>query len=440
MQVESPMRDRDRAIDIARTVPDAPSHELADYEDVSFVLRSRDFAPIRAESGNGAQWHTLIIRDAIIDLAGDEHFERRRLLSGLFKRAVLLQEYEQDYLVPALDELEVMLREAAVGSAPGLDLVPAVRKLMLRVIARLVGLDGLDGDEARYAAFERVMRLVEHGARSKFVANKEEVVTQALVAQAELVDDYFRPAWAARSATVRAVAEGSLPPGALKNDLITLMVQHEPHYRAFGEDAVYREASLLLIASVGSTTNAICFAIWDLAQWLKRHLQDQARRLDLDFLRRCFAESLRLGQTNPILRTADADVRLPSGLEIAAGDVISINRRKANAILAADGHSDIGDTEFDPHRQLSRNVAQYGLAFGGGGHMCIGRDFAIGPTRGVSDLESEYLGVGVRMFVRFEQWGVEPDPDYVPVWDKDLTQRPTWQTLPVTFSALQGPA
>jgi cytochrome P450 len=439
MQVESPMRDQDRAIEIARTIPDAPFHEVADYDDVSFVLRSRDFAPIRAESGYGAQWHTLIIRDAIIDLAGEDHFERRRLLSGLFKRAVLLQEYEHDYLVPALDNLEATMRRAAADGGGELDLVATVRKLMLKVIARLVGLDGLE-DEDQYADFERVMSGVEQGARSKFVENKEEVVRHALGAQAELVDHYFRPAWAKRSATVAAVADGTLAPGELKNDLITLMVQHEEHYRAFGDDAIYREASLLLIAAVGSTTNAVCFAIWDLAQWLKAHPEDEPGRLSLEFLNRCFAESLRLGQTNPLLRTADADCTLPSGLQVAAGDVVSINRPKANAFLAAGGHGEAGDTGYDPHRQLARNVAQYGLAFGGGSHMCIGRDFAIGPSRGASDPESEYLGVGMRMFVKFEQWGVQPVPSYQPVWDKNLTQRPTWRTLPVTFSALREPS
>src|SRR5947208_464287 len=106
----SPMRDIECAVNHADLVPNAPSTTVTDWEDVSVVLRDRAFAPIRAESGHGGQWHTLLIADSVIDLHGDEHFQRRRVLSALFKRAALLQEYEHDYLIPLMDELVAELR------------------------------------------------------------------------------------------------------------------------------------------------------------------------------------------------------------------------------------------------------------------------------------------------------------------------------------------
>jgi cytochrome P450 len=427
--MQSPMREIDDAIAQMSTVSDAPGITVTDYEDILHVLRSQDFVTMIPACGHGSQWNTLLTGDSVVTLAGDAHFARRRLLMELFKKAELLEEYEQQYLIPAFDQAIADLKSAA---ACEFDLVPFVRKLLVRVVARLVGLDGLDNDH-RYEEFEATMARAELGVRSKFAGDAPGLIREALEAQARLADEYFAPAWDRRAGMVDAVARGEAADAELKNDLITLMIRHADHYEAFGSDAAFREATLLLIAAVGSTTNAICFAVWDLHQWLRAHPEDEQRRTDADFMRACFAESLRLTQTNTIHRTAIADSVLPSGLRVAAGEVALLDRPAGNASLASAAGCPVKDDGFDPHRGRFGRVPQYGLAFGGGAHMCLGKNFAVGAPGNSGQCASRYEGVGMRIFLAVDAHRIAPDPTYVPDWDDDLPDRPTWLTLPGWF-------
>lgn len=430
--VESPMRDIETAVRIAAEVHDAPATELTDPEEISFVLRSQSFAPIRPESGFGGQWHTLLVGDSVVDLHGDEHFARRRLLSGLFKKAALLEEYEQQYLIPSIDNW--LERVRAAGEPHEVELVADIRRIMVRLLARLTGIDGIDADEG-YAEFEQILLAVERGSRSKFVAEPEHVVREALHAQARLVDEYFVPAWRRRAAIIRDVDAGLLPESAIPTDLVSLMIRHEDHYQDFGQDAANREASLLLIASIGSTTNAVCFAVHDLHMWLQAHPEDRQLSRDREFLQRCFAESLRLGQTNTLLRTAVEDVTLPSGRVFRTGEVALMLRPPANRQLAAAGKSDLDPDTYDPRRSLGE-TAQYGLAFGGGAHMCIGKSFAVGAFPRPGSADAPELGIGVRMFVTLQEHGVRLIESNPPQQVPDIPGRPTWKTLPAVLTEL----
>lgn len=430
--VVSPMRDPETAIAHAKNIADATAIDLHTYDDISFVLRSQAFAPIQPDSGHGAQWHTLLVGDSVVDLHGSDHFDRRRVLSGLFKKATLLQEYEHEYLMPVLHRTLSDLRDRAETA----DLVQVVRRMMTLVMARLAGLDGI-GDDASIQRLQEVLWAVELGARSKFVDGQERITREALTAQARLADEYFAPAWERRQAILRDVEDGSLPASAAPTDLITLMVRHADHYGEFGPDAAYREASLLLLASIGSTTNAICFAIWDLQRWLENHPEDLGRRLDPDFLRDCFAESQRLGQTNTMLRTAVKHVVLPSGTEFQRGDVARAIRPDGNADLARGGASTEPPLEFDPHRTLRDPVPLYGLAFGGGAHTCIGKRFVMNEGADIGAGRHGELGVVLRIFLALQEAGVAVAPGYQPSFNPSLSGRPTWAELPIVFVATE---
>jgi cytochrome P450 len=425
------MREIDRAIERARRVSDAPAVELCDYDDVMFALRAKAFAPIQAESGHGGQWHTLLVGDSVVDLHGGDHFERRRLLSGLFKKAALVEEFEHRHLIPAIEGLRARLL-ALPQQERQVDVVSAARRIMVELMSHLIGTDIGDAD---YDDFEGLIHRMERGARSKFVADASAVVRDALEAQTALVADYFQPAWDKRVELVEQIDRGALSRENEPNDVITLMVRHRAHYDAFGEDAAFRELSLLLTASVGSVTNAVCFALWDLHTWLQERPEDAEKRSDRPFLQRCFAESLRLGQTNPLLRTAVEDVNLPSGIEVKSGEVVVINRPAANAMIAARGTSARGATEYDPYRELPANTPQFGLAFGGGAHRCIGKTFAVGDFPSHRQ-DEDALGIGVRLFAMLEGLGAKPLPSYQPELAAEMVGRPTWKTLPVTLDAI----
>jgi len=425
------MRDIEEAIGYARTVHDAPSHVLTSYEDINFVLRSQDFAPLAAEAGHGAQWHTLVIRGVAADLHGQEHFERRRILTALLKRTAVLKGYEQEYLIPEIDRL---LRAApAVSGDPDnvrVDLVTELRRSLIRLIARLVGVDRVVEGTKVDEEFESLVAAVERGVRSKFVENQEQVTREALNAQHRMVEEYFNPARKSREEIYARIRAGELDDDAMPNDLLSLIVRHQDYYDGFGPDAANREASLLMVAAVGSTVNALCFAVADLDRWLRRHPEDEDRRLEPAFLQRCFAESMRLGQTNNLYRTATTTTTLPSGTLVKDGEVVIVNRPAGNAELESGGTSAIAEHGFDPDRVLQGKVAQYGLGFGGGAHMCIGKDLAVAGFPRLASVEADQLGLAVRMFRMLQERGARVDLDATELVE-DMTGRPTWKTLVV---------
>lgn len=427
--VASPMRDIDAVIDYARSIRDGETVPVTDYDDIAYVLRSQSFALDR-RTGHGFEWSMLLFGDAVSDLHGPQHFERRRLLSILFNKATLLQEYEHEFLVPAIEEWkQETFRD---GHTREVDLVSTVRRLVVRVAARLVGLDRVQASEEDLVRFEELLTIVERGIRvHRFTDCREEVARAGLVAQRQMYEEYFTPAMERRLDLVERVTAGELPKEAIPTDLISLMAQHPDHYAAYGLDADLREATLLLIAQVGSTTNAVCFAIWDLVHWLRDHPGDRHRRVDPEFLMACFSESQRLGQVNTILRTAYEDETLPSGLKIRRGQVAVIDRPSGNADLARGGESEYEPHEFDPHRTLRDHVPGYGLAFGHGPHTCIGKRFVINEMSARSG--GDKLGVGIRILQAFVEMDVTPVAE-APDFDASIGHRPTWVHLPVRVS------
>lgn len=428
--VASPMRDVDAAIEYARGIEDAETVPVTDYDDITYVLRSQSFALDR-RTGHGFQWSMLLFGDAVSDLHGPEHFERRRLLSILFNKATLLQEYEHDFLIPAIEDWkQEVFRD---GPTQVVDCVSTVRRLVVRVAARLVGLDRVQESEAVLARFEELLADVERGMRvHRFSGEREEVARAGLVAQRAMHEEFIVPAMQRRYDLVEGVNAGEFDEEAIPTDLLALMAQHADHWAAFGPDADLREATLLLMAQVGSTTNAICFAIWDLVHWLREHPEDRERRTEPEFLMACFSESQRLGQVNTILRTAYEDDTLPSGLRIRRGQVAVIDRPSGNAELARDGESEFEPHEFDPHRTLRDNVQGYGLSFGHGPHTCIGKRFVINESSARSG--GDKLGIGIRILQAFVEIDVTPIGQ-IPDFDASISHRPTWVHLPVRVTA-----
>lgn len=427
--VASPMRDIDEAIAHARSVDDGETVRVTEYDDIAHVLRSQSFALDR-RTGHGFEWSMLLFGDAVSDLHGSQHFERRRLLSALFNKATLLQEYEHEFLVPAIEEWKRDVFRA--GPQQEVDLVSTVRRLVVRVAARLVGLDRVQESEQDLLRFEDLLEAVERGIRvHRFTDGRETVARAGLVAQRAMYEEFFTPAMERRRDLVERVDAGEVAEDALPTDLISLIARHPDHYAAYGLDADLREATLLLIAQVGSTTNAVCFAIWDLVNWLRDHPEDIHRRSDPVFLMDCFSESQRLGQVNTILRTAYEDDTLPSGLRIRRGQVAVIDRPSGNAELARDGESQYGPDEFDPHRTLRDHVPGYGLAFGHGPHTCIGKRFVINEASARSG--GDKLGVGIRIIKAFVEMDVTPVAN-APDFDASIGHRPTWVRLPVRVS------
>lgn len=411
--------------------PATPAFGLSNYEDALFILRSRDFRPLGKDAGFNIAYQMMFTGGALIDQHGKEHFERRRLLASLFRRATL-EEYENDYLVPAVRA--AIARVAASGDARPVDLLVFTWRIMMRLMVRLVGVDGLDTPEAedRFAGY---FRDFEHGVRSRFSTNPEETAARALESRRHLYDEFLEPSWARR----RKLLADDAPDRP--RDMLTLLVEHEDYYRdRFGERAaevMSNETAAFMVASIGSTSNAICGAVFEVDHWLRDHPEDAGKLDDPGFLRQCFMESIRLHQTGPTLRQAAKDVELPGGTVMPAGAVAVIDRLAAGVELASRATEPGEGKNFDPYRTIDGS-APYVLAFGQGAHMCLGRQMVLGGryTDADSPEEDSRTGLAVTVLREYFRVGVALVPGQPPS-TAEHTIRETWSEFPVRFAGLR---
>lgn len=405
---------------------DARAHHVSELADIQYILRNRNFVPVRPESGYHADLVAMLTHDSLADLNGDEHFERRRLLSALFTRAALVQ-YESDTLTAAIERTLV----PAVASGTPVDLLVLSRRILLVLAARIIGLDGLDdliGDD--FARFNDDFVVMERLARAKFIDEPRPLVEPALAAQARLIEQYVRPAWTRRAAALAAVERGEGDDAGLPTDLITLALRHRSHYEQWDADVIGREATLFLNASVGSTAGAVCHTVEDIEGWIAHDPARREQATHREFLRGALAESLRRHANNVLIRTVLQSDALPSGVAVEAGEVLIVDRAAGNRQLV--DSLDPGRAGFDPFRSFGGRQPEYGFAFGGGAHTCIARPLVLGVP--ATSAAGEFThGVGATILQSLYRYGVRLDAGRAPVRYADMT-RDTYRSFPVVFS------
>lgn len=404
-------------------------------DDALHVLRGGSFVQILPESGHGAEFTAALAHGSVLHLDGEAHFERRRLLALLFRRKVLL-DYEHTVLIPALERISRDIgRAMSDGSGdPGrdgdglrLDLLRLCREAFVDLFSRLVGFEGLETPEAR-SQFLTDFHEYEIGFRAKYIADPAVAVERALAAKDRILSRHFDAPWQRR---VEALASGD-DDGTLPSDLMTLLLRHRDHYLQWGDDATWQEAMLFMVASIGSTGNAICHAVADLLDWADGDAARTEQLGDPVFLSRAFRDSVRLHQTNHLLRTAVEEVTLPSGIAVAAGAVVAVDRAAINREL--ESRSDAPEQRFTPERVLEDGLRDHGLSFGDGPHSCIGRTMVLGDrgTRRSEQEEDGLEGLAVATLQHLFRVGVKRIPDDPPTRVGDMA-REMWDRFPVVM-------
>jgi cytochrome P450 len=411
------------------------AYHLSMYEDLLFVLRSREFVPLNQNSGFNHEYQMMFTGGALIDLYGEDHFERRRLLSALFRRATL-GEYENDYLAPAVRRVISTLQASGAEERP-IDLLQMTYRIMMRLMVRLVGVDGLETPEAedRFAAY---FRDFDRGARSRYNTDPGPVAARGLIARQKMIEEFIDPSFARRRLLLADVVTGIATEDSLPRDVLTLLLRHEDYYsRQVGDRArkvMNSEVSAFMMASIGSTSNALCGAVYEIDGWINSHPDDVAKLEDPGFLRRCFMEAARLHQTNVMMRQAVTDVTLPTGIWVPAGGVVIMHRVEAGIELASRSTSAGEGRRFDPNRTIE-GAAPYVFGFGQGPHMCLGRQMVLGGDYGDDDappVRDPRLGVAVTVLGELYRAGIRLTPDSAPSIADD-TARETWTRFPVLF-------
>jgi cytochrome P450 len=382
------------------TLDSDPVLELTEYREVEEVLRrGREFLAAGTMAASSE-----FVHGTLVAIDGREHLARRRALMRMINptrpwgaEGTLMDEVFAD---------DVARLEATVEPVDGLlhfDLVEFLRGVIWRFTANFVGIDGIDSHEqtARFAAL--ALPLVS-GITIQYMPEEQrpEALERFRQAQATIREELFDPSLERRKALVAA----GTPEEDLPGDLLTSLLKADP---PASDELIFTEAVQLLAASVNNPVLQGTLAIDDLLRWLEAHPEDRVRTGERAFLNAAVKETLRLHRaTRPYLsRRAAADVTLES-----TGRVISQGTLVAGYLMAADHDPSVFGAdagEYNPHRVLADpEVAHFGLAFGAGPHVCVGRPMLLWEQGNETS-----QGAQTKVIRFLLEWGVQTDPDGV---------------------------
>ena len=387
---------------------------IVGYDECREVLRSQGFA--QASKRESLDF----VGDTVLTLDGVAHATRRRLLQPLFSRAAL-SAYERDVLGPTITR--VLAGHAASPDPDGsvrADLVRLARTVFLQLASATIGLDGVVDQDATDRLAGYLYPLLEGVTVEWSTRDHAEVVREAAAARDALVADLFAPAWARRHAAIAAGEE-------LTVDLLAILAAARvPH------DAAVREVVLFLAASTLNNASLVTHVVDELHGWFDAHPGDRGRTGDRAFLRAAMVEALRLHvPTVALIRRATTDLVLASsGRTVAAGEEVALDLEAANRDPGVFGDD---PDAFRPGRAVRPPEPGYGLVFGGGAHVCLGRAQVVGSY---AEEGADTEGMLLRVLRELYAAGVRPDPHAAP--QRAESVHPRFLTFPVVFDQLRA--
>ena len=390
------------------------------YAEVEQLLKSPAFVPsLHLRSSAPLLDHTLMTLDV------DDHLARRRSEVVMFSRAQL-SEYELHIVAPTL-RASVERALTAAGAEAKVDILQLMRHALLRVTARIVGLDDVDSP-ARAEELRVLAEAFGEAASAEWAhEGQAEIVAQSLRARDRFHAEFFLPSLRRRLAILAEQRAGRIGKETVPNDLLTILLST---YEGREADLLAREIIFFIVASSNTTTHSAPHVLHDLLTWYENHPGDRARCGELSFLQRAVSESLRLHPTVPaLLRMAREDVTLPSGRSFVKGEHIVCDLTSSNVdpdVFGPTAHV------YNPHRELTRRVPFYGQAFGGGSHTCLGRTVAVGAGNGSIDRHDAPAGVLVRLLEELFRFDPRLDPLDPPVL-RDDTAAVRYERFPITL-------
>jgi cytochrome P450 len=406
-------------------LPDVPlyrdAREINGYDDIEAILRDFGFNSFTKRIRDEFLGDTLVHSD------GDRHSSMRRLHSNLFRREAL-DFYEQRVVAPAIERSMRDLRESqGPDGVTRADLVTVSREALSDMGCRLIGLGDLEDSRRRARFLELSALLISGIVLDTSTASEEDRQVQlerARAGKAEFWREFVAPAVDERRSGASQTAGPQSAESAL--DLLSLLLADDPE---ISDEMILRNCSMYISGSQGAVIQGVVHTFNNLATWFAEHPGRYEERFDVEFLRHAAYETLRLTPPQGILtRVAGHDKPLPSGAQVAEGELVAVQLAVAHrneAIFGACPHA------IEPDREPARDgTPLFGLAFGAGRHVCIGRRLAL-PAGG-SDGDPE--GIMLRMLQAFYTAGAAPDPDDPPVVGANA--RGHFERYPVTFDSL----
>jgi cytochrome P450 len=382
----------------------ADFQHVTTYAEILEVMRSPDFAQ------GGTPERRLFLGDTLVMVEGEEHLERKKRLSTLFSKEAMAY-YEGKLLDPVIRE--TMAELASKRDPDGLvrvEFVTLIRIMLHRISAGVVGVDGVESTE-RVERFRMLLgRLGEATTVHWTTGDKNAVVQRGYETLQTIVEEYLQPSLDRRRDLVRRFEAGEIAKQDLPRDILTMICLSGEDVRP-GDGPfnayVWRECALFMLGGTQTTAHTLPHVVVHLDEWVKAHPEDEARLREADFLRRAAAESLRLHQTAPTkFRVATKDLVLSTGRRVAKDETLILFTPPANReveIFGADA------AQFNPYRTTPAGLQPWGLGFGAGAHMCIGRSLVTG-LQNRSDDETGTEGTMIKILKAIYAAGATLDP------------------------------
>lgn len=307
--------------------------------------------------------------DILSVLHGQEHKERRRLENPLFRREALVT-YERE-LFPRV--LQDVLSQQGAGPA---DLFRLAGRLAVVLAARRAGVDHGPSLDELGRLWDTVLVIAQGSAILDIVGDKDQVQAEVSAVLREFGTSYVLPSLARRRELLDrrdAGEEVEVP-----DDLLTrALVQQRSGGLELTDDVLVREAALYLHGGSHTSAQTTCNAFYYLLGMDHVVPEDavmHAASSPLD-AQRVVHETLRIRPTTPLVKRLAAEDLELGGRPIPRGTTVVLDIRTANRDPERYGE---GADRFDPYRRLSPGNALWGLSFGAGPHICIGRSVAGG--------------------------------------------------------------
>jgi cytochrome P450 len=400
---------------------------LRKYGDVRAALSNRDLArsldPEKYEIGN-------ITEGTLSILHGNEHRDRRRVENQLFRR-ITLEFYEQ-VLFPEI----VQDTLSRFVDSPAGDLMEIGGLLTVVLAARTAGVDfDLDSLEQRQKLREYLHLFALAGAIDVAKGDVDEIKAKMRSTLAEFDEQFVRASWQRREQLLESFRDGRITESELPADALTTLLRARREDNLLMDDALLlREVRLFFGAGSHTSTQTLTNTFDQLFSWCRTHPEDWNRlTTDLYFAQHAVQEALRLRPTNPMIHRRALTDTTAGEQHIAAGTIVLLDTVAANTDTDVYGPD---AAEYNPHRQSPKDAPPWGMSFGHGMHLCIGRTHAVGmPVRADNTAPgAEHLyGLIPQAVQALARRGIQRDPDRSPQRDTQTERWTRWAHYPVRF-------
>lgn len=381
---------------------------ITDYRQISRVLVDRSMRQALYDEGG------VVMDDVLLTLHGPAHHKRRVLEFSILRKDYFAY-YEAEVFPPALTQVF----ETLAGSGT-MDLVEFGYRVTMNLTADFAGIDRPEKSPQETEQLLRLVKTFSEGATLVHsTRDKEEVRREVRVALEELRTVFLLPSIARREA---AMAKGD---GAAPRDVLTLLLRDREKL-GLTDDVILREMAFFLQAGSHSTANSTVHALHEIFLRWPEVAQRQKLAKDRLFLQRCVHESFRLHPASPVAWRRPEGSCPMSGEGRVVLDFASANRQR-------DIFGDTADL-FDPDRARPDGVPPWGLTFGHGAHMCLGRDLDGGIAAGPqTNPDTHQYGIVTRLLMALLARDVRPDPTHPAMQDQN-TVRKNFSSYPVLLN------